>query len=56
MSYRVRFEDWIWALHKRRILNRSYIQKFGFDVAEITIFMERRESMEPREPGSASGE
>jgi hypothetical protein len=37
----VRFEDWFWALDKNRIMNRSYLQKFGFDVAEVTIFMER---------------
>jgi hypothetical protein len=41
-SYRVRFEDWIFALDAQRIINRSYIQKFGLDVAEVTIFMQRR--------------
>lgn len=41
-TYRVRFEDWIFALDERRIMNRSYIQKFGLDVAEVTIFMQRR--------------
>ena len=40
-SYRVKFDDWIFALDERRIVNRSYIQKFGLDVAEVTIFMER---------------
>jgi hypothetical protein len=40
-SLEVRFEDWFWALDKNRIMNRSYLQKFGFDVAEVTIFMER---------------
>jgi len=43
-TYRVRFEDWIFALDSRRIMNRSYIQKFGLDVAEVTIFMQRREA------------
>jgi hypothetical protein len=43
-NYRVRFEDWIFALDARRIMNRSYIQKFGLDVAEVTIFMQRREA------------
>lgn len=38
----VSFSDWLWALDERRIFNRSYIQKFGFDVAEVTIFMERQ--------------
>jgi len=40
--YEVGFEDWFWAIDERRLFNRSYIQKFGFDTAEVTIFMERR--------------
>ncbi|HAN80003.1 MAG: hypothetical protein CMD54_06765 [Gammaproteobacteria bacterium] len=40
--YEVAFEDWFWAIDDRRLLNRSYIQKFGFDIAEVTIFMERQ--------------
>jgi hypothetical protein len=47
-SYRVRFEDWIFALDGQRILNRSYIRKFGLDVAEVTIFMQRRDG--PSQP------
>jgi hypothetical protein len=39
----VKFEDWIFALDDRSIMNRSYIQKFGLDVAEVTIFMEAAE-------------
>jgi hypothetical protein len=45
--YRVRFEDWIFALDEGRIVNRSYIQKFGLDVAEVTIFMQRRDAPAP---------
>lgn len=41
-SYRVRFEDWIWALDEQTLMNRSYIQKFGLDFAEVTIFMQRQ--------------
>lgn len=41
-SYRVRFEDWIWALDEDTLMNRSYIQKFGLDFAEVTIFMQRQ--------------
>ena len=40
--YEVGFEDWFWAIDDRRLLNRSYIQKFGLDMAEVTIFMERQ--------------
>jgi len=39
----VQFEDWFWALDDSRILSRSYLQKFGFDVAELTLLMERDE-------------
>ncbi|MEE4278513.1 MAG: DUF3833 domain-containing protein [Halieaceae bacterium] len=46
-TYRVKFEDWIFALDQGRILNRSYIQKFGLDVAEVTIFMQRRGAPQP---------
>jgi len=38
----VTFDDWIWAFDARRIVNRSYITKFGVTVAEVTIFMEKR--------------
>ena len=41
-TYRVSFEDWFIALDDQRLMNRSYIQKFGFDMAEVTIFMERQ--------------
>ena len=40
--YEVGFEDWFWAIDERRLFNRSYIQKFGFDLAEVTMFMERQ--------------
>ena len=38
----VTFDDWIWAMDDRRIVNRSYITKFGITVADVTIFMEKR--------------
>lgn len=41
-TYRVTFEDWIWAVDDQRIFNRSYIKKFGIVFAEVTIFMEKR--------------
>ena len=44
----VQFEDWFWALDDSRILTRSYLQKFGFDVAEVTLLMERDEIVTPQ--------
>jgi hypothetical protein len=40
-SYRVTFEDWIWAFDDRTIINRSYIKKFGLVFAEVSIFMRK---------------
>ena len=40
-TYRVHFDDWIWALDENRIINRSYIRKFGLTMAEVTIYMEK---------------
>lgn len=40
-TYRVRFDDWMWQLDDRVVVNRSYIRKFGLAVAEVTLFMQR---------------
>jgi len=40
-DYRVRFDDWIWALDANTIVNRAYIKKFGLTFAEVTLFMQR---------------
>ena len=41
-TYRVRFDDWIWAMNDDVIINRSYIKKFGITWAEVTIFMQKQ--------------
>lgn len=41
-SYRLTFDDWIWAMNDDVIINRSYLKKFGFTVAEVTIFMQKQ--------------
>ncbi len=41
-SYRVTFDDWIWAFDENTIINRSYIKKFGLVMAEVTIFMQKQ--------------
>jgi len=40
-QWRVAFDDWMWQLDGDRLMNRSFIRKFGVTVAEVTIFMER---------------
>lgn len=41
-EYTVKFEDWMWALDDDKLVNRSYIKKFGLVVAEVTIFMQKQ--------------
>lgn len=40
-NIRLRFDDWMWAMHDQVLINRSYMKKFGIKVAEITIFMKK---------------
>jgi hypothetical protein len=41
-KYKVTFDDWIWSFDKVTLMNRSYIRKFGFTFAEVTIFMQKQ--------------
>ncbi|MCB1746188.1 MAG: DUF3833 domain-containing protein [Gammaproteobacteria bacterium] len=40
-TWRVAFDDWMWQLDERVLVNRSRIRKFGLTVAEVTLFMQR---------------
>lgn len=39
--YRLKFDDWMWAMKDDVVINRSYMKKFGITVAEITLFMQK---------------
>ncbi|MGR9091014.1 MAG: DUF3833 family protein [Gammaproteobacteria bacterium] len=39
--HRVHFDDRMWQLDPYVLVNRSTIHKFGFQVAEVTIFMQK---------------
>ncbi len=41
-SYRLTFDDRMWLMNDGVLINRSYLKKFGFTVAELTIFMQKR--------------
>jgi hypothetical protein len=41
-KYRLRFDDWMWAMNDGVLMNRSYMKKFGITVAEVTIFMQKQ--------------
>ncbi|MGE0484652.1 MAG: DUF3833 domain-containing protein [Gammaproteobacteria bacterium] len=42
-TWRVNFDDWMWQLDERVLVNRSRIRKFGLTVAEVTLFMRRED-------------
>lgn len=41
-TFRIKFDDWMWQLHDGVMINRSYLKKFGFTVAELTLFMQKQ--------------
>jgi hypothetical protein len=41
-TYRIRFDDWMWAMNDGVVINRSYLKKFGITVSELTIFMQKQ--------------
>ncbi|MEM8869053.1 MAG: DUF3833 domain-containing protein [Pseudomonadota bacterium] len=40
-TLRVSFDDWMWQLDERRLLNRAYMDKFGIEIGEVIIFFEK---------------
>ena len=41
-TYEVNFEDWMYLLDKNTLLARSYMNKWGFDLGEVTIVMKKK--------------
>jgi hypothetical protein len=41
--YEVQFDDWMWLMDERTLINRSVMRKFGFDLGEVTLFFRKRE-------------
>ena len=41
-TVRLKFDDWLWSMDKKVAFNRSYLKKFGFTVAEITLFLQQQ--------------
>ncbi|MBL6621549.1 MAG: DUF3833 family protein, partial [Rickettsiales bacterium] len=39
--FRIKFDDWMWQLNDGVVINRSYLKKFGFTIAELTLFMQK---------------
>lgn len=41
-TYRIKFDDWMFLMNDGVLINRSYLKKFGFTVAELTLFMKKQ--------------
>ncbi len=41
-TYQLKFDDWMWQMNDGVLINRSYLKKFGFTVAELTLFMKKQ--------------
>lgn len=41
-TVRVTFDDWMWLLTEDRLFNRAYMQRFGVDVGDVSIFFEKK--------------
>lgn len=41
-TYRIKLDDWMFLMNDGVLINRSYLKKFGFTVAELTLFMQKQ--------------
>jgi len=40
---RATFDDWIWRLDDRVLVNRAYVTKYGIEIGQLSIFFRRDE-------------
>ncbi|SMY06380.1 DUF3833 family protein [Flavimaricola marinus] len=40
-TMRVNFDDWMWQLSEDRLFNRAYVQRYGFDIGDVSISFEK---------------
>ena len=40
-TYEVSFDDWMYLIDDRTLLNRSYMSKFGFELGQVTLAFTR---------------
>lgn len=44
-EYRVTFDDWLYQLDSKVVINRSYIKKWGFKVGEVILVINKKASL-----------
>ena len=40
-TYKINFDDWMFLMNDGKMINRNYFHKFGVNVGELTMFMEK---------------
>ncbi|MEM9198902.1 MAG: DUF3833 domain-containing protein [Pseudomonadota bacterium] len=41
-TLRVSFDDWMWLVDERRLINRAYMTRLGIDIGDVIIFFEKQ--------------
>ena len=41
-EWKITFDDWMFLFNNGVLINRSYLKKFGFTVAELSLFMQKQ--------------
>jgi hypothetical protein len=41
-TLRVSFDDWMWLLSDKRVLNRAYMKRYGVNIGEVIITFEKQ--------------
>lgn len=39
--YNINFDDWMYLIDDQKMINRNYFTKFGINVGQLTLFMEK---------------
>ena len=47
-TYAINFDDWMFLMDGGRIINRNYFTKFGLNVGELTLFMQKESPDTPQ--------
>ena len=42
-TYEVQFDDWMFLIDDKAMLNRASMQKFGFELGQVTLYFKKRD-------------
>ncbi|MCA3268973.1 MAG: DUF3833 domain-containing protein [Alphaproteobacteria bacterium] len=42
-TLRVKFDDWMYLMDEKRLINRAYVRKWGIEVGSVTLFFEKQD-------------